>query len=179
MTGSGLLRTQNLKWVPNALTISRAVLAVCAFAAALHGAWVMGFWLLVVALSTDFLDGLAAKKLNAKSKLGAELDGLADSAIVVTGMLSLSITGHVAWWFTAVILGIGMAIGSDRVLNQPVWKWRAAVAVVCVFISWIGIIWFYADLAFGWSWVYVPFTIAVLAICASLKRHRIRAWLGG
>lgn len=167
-----------LKWLPNALTMARIVLGMTMFAVALHGLWVAGFWLLLVALSTDFLDGLAAKKLNAKTKFGEDLDGLADTFLGVFGLLSLAITGHLAWSVIALLLVIGAAIGSDRAFpNQPKWAWRTPVAVVSLFMVWIGILWFYAGIAFGWSWTYVPVTLVILAGCAVLKRHRIRAWL--
>jgi phosphatidylserine synthase len=173
-----LSMTTRLKWLPNALTASRAVLAAAAFVSVLQNEWAQGFWLFLTALSTDFLDGLAAKKLHAQSKFGEELDGVIDSAIGLAGILSLSITGHLPWWILVLALAIGAAIGSDRIFpGQPRWWWRTPVAVAGLFVVWISVVWVYADLAFGWSRLYIVVTVIVLVICALLKRHRIRAWI--
>jgi phosphatidylglycerophosphate synthase len=167
-----------LWWLPNAITLFRPVLAIIALVAALHGAWASAFWLFTAALATDFLDGLAAKKLNARSKFGEEFDAISDSATVTLGILSLSITHQLSWWITGMLFAIGAVISSDRVFTQPVWKWRAIVAVASLFMGWTGIAWFYASLAFGWSWAFVPATLIILLACAALKRHRIKAWFG-
>lgn len=153
-------------------------MALVAFLFVLHDKWSVGFWLLVSALATDFLDGLAAKKLNAISKFGEDFDALTDSLVVILGLVSLSVTGHLSWWITAGTLAVGTAIGSDRIFTQPRWKRRTVVAVTSLFVAWIGIVWLYADLAFGWSWLYVPLTAVILVGCGLLKRHRISAWFG-
>lgn len=176
-----MLSSRRLKWVPNAITSIRILCAVPIFICALQGAWVLGFWLLLFALATDFLDGLAAKKLDAKTAFGEELDGLADAGLVVAGMTGLSASGHLSWWVTAFVLATGAIIGSDRVFrsqrqHRP--ALRMATAVSCLFMAWVGTVWFFASLAFGWQWWYVLLTAAILLISALFKRHRLRAWLG-
>lgn len=176
-----MFRAQSLRWLPNALTVARAVLSVPIFLAALNEAWALAFWLLVVALLTDFFDGLAAKKLNAKTAFGEEADGLADSSLVVAGLIGLAAAGELSWWFAVAVLATGAVIGSDRVFRSQHTKRpyiRMVMAVSSLFIAWIGIGWYFAALAFGWSWWYVPLTAFTLLVLASLKRHRIRAWLG-
>jgi len=179
-----MISAKYFKWLPNALTLSRMLLAIPIFLAASQEAWTWAFWLFIAALLTDFFDGLAAKKLNAKTRLGEELDGFADSVLVATGLTSLSYAGHLSWWFTTVVLAVGAIIGSDRVhrlfggQRKKNETWRLPVAVTCLFLAWIGIVWYFASLAFGWSWLYVPVTTVVLFILASLKRHRLRTWLG-
>lgn len=166
----------HLRWLPNALTLSRAILALAAFTLALQNNWDSALWFLLAALATDFLDGLAAKKLQAITAFGEQFDALTDSFVVVMGLLSLGFTGHLSWWVILTILAAGFAVGSDRFFKQPVWTGRALLAVACLFIAWVGIVWSYASLAFGWSWLYVALTILVLAGCGILKRHRIAAW---
>lgn len=167
-----------VKWLPNAITFSRSVLALIALGAALQHRWDVALWLFLAALATDFLDGLAAKKLNALSAFGEQFDALTDSFVVVAGMLSLGLTGHLSWWVVLAVLAGGFAIGSDRIFDQPSWRWRTICAVAYLFMSWISIVWLYAYLAFGWSWLYVLLTLLVLIACGILKRHRIRAWIG-
>lgn len=167
---------RSLTWIPNAITLCRSLLGIAAFVAVLRYEWAAGFWLLISALATDFFDGLAARKLGVTSTFGEHFDAWTDSFVGILGMVSLSITGHLSWWITEVVLLAGMLVGSDRFFNQPVWKWRAVTAVACLFIMWIGIVWYYASIAFGWSWLYVPATVLALAACGVLKRRRIRAW---
>lgn len=170
-------RLSRFKWLPNAITSSRLLLGLLAFIAALQQSWAIALWLLLAALLTDFFDGLVARKLNATSKFGEEFDAITDSLIVVLGMLSLGITGHISWWTVLLVFAVGFGISSDRFFNQPVWRWRAIVAVAGLFVAWIGIVWFYACLAYGWSWSYTLITILILIVCALLKRNRIAVWL--
>ena len=108
---------QHLKWLPNAITFSRIVLATLAFVFALHDQWIAGFWFLAVALSSDFIDRLVAKKLNAISTFGETFDALADSLIVVLGLTSLGITGHLAWWLILGTLALGAVIGTEFLIS--------------------------------------------------------------
>lgn len=57
---------------------------------ALRGA---AFWLFVVAASTDFIDGLAARKLNAVTAWGAALDPIADKILLAGAVLGLLAQG--------------------------------------------------------------------------------------
>ncbi len=174
------MRTQRFKWLPNALTISRGVFAIPVCLAAITHAWALGFWLLFLALSTDFLDGLAAKKLHAQSKLGAELDPIADALLILGGLIGLNYTGNFPLWGTAVLVVIGFALRSKQLLWPKTGSFvvvRSFMSVACMFIGWTFIAWMYATSAFGWSWWYVFVTLTLVAATALLKRHRIRAWL--
>lgn len=176
-----MLRAKNFKWLPNALTLSRGLLAVPIFLTALNEAWVLSFWLFILALLTDFFDGLAAKKLNAYSKYGDKYDSAADGILAASGVIGLSAAGALPWGVTIFVLAAGFIMGSRH--YWPAWKQIKTVALemtakVCLFVAWAGIAWFLAALAYGWHWWYVPLTGATILVLASLKRHRLRAWLG-
>lgn len=66
------------KYIPNFLTSLNLFSGCIAIVMAFEGAffWVV-FWVIVAAIF-DFLDGMAARVLNAPSKIGKELDSLAD-----------------------------------------------------------------------------------------------------
>lgn len=168
-------------WVPNVLTLSRLFLAVVVLLLAANEVWAWAFWLFVLALLTDFLDGLAAKKLNAHSEFGREVDPLADAALVGGGFLGLTFGGALSWWVTIPVLLAAAVIGSERFFRYR--KKRMAVAmkvmsVSALFVEWIFVALWLAAQAFGWSWWYLAATLAVLVFAAMLKRHRLRAWLG-
>jgi CDP-diacylglycerol--glycerol-3-phosphate 3-phosphatidyltransferase len=69
-----------MKWLPNALSISRFILALSLFL--FEPFSVMFIAVYVVAVLTDAMDGLLARRLGAQTKLGDGLDTFADFALV-------------------------------------------------------------------------------------------------
>jgi len=79
--------------------------------------------LFVLAIATDSVDGILARRQNLVTDLGKILDPIADKLLTGGALVCLSILGELAWWVTAVILlrelGITlyrMAVLSDRVI---------------------------------------------------------------
>lgn len=169
-------------WLPNVLSGSRGVLSVPIFICALSGRWSVGFWLVLIALLTDFLDGLAAKKLHAESVLGGHIDRVSDFLLAGFGTLGLVIGAHwLSLWILAFCIPASVFVGYVKFLTPSgtkLYDVTSALSVTLLFAIWIGVVWGYATQAFGWSWGYVPITIAVLLIAASGKRHRLAAWFG-
>jgi len=66
------------KHIPNLITCSNAFLGSLAVAFALKGFLVTAVILIICAAICDFFDGFAARILQVKSKIGADLDSLAD-----------------------------------------------------------------------------------------------------
>ncbi|MCQ2389150.1 MAG: phosphatidylcholine/phosphatidylserine synthase [Kiritimatiellae bacterium] len=64
--------------VPNLITSMAACAGVTSIAFASEGRWIAALWALLVACICDGMDGRVARFLKASSKLGAELDSLAD-----------------------------------------------------------------------------------------------------
>ncbi len=89
----------SLKWIPNALTGLRLLAAPCV-AFLLYAMFATddailrefyasaAFTVFVIAALTDWLDGFAARKLDAASELGAKLDLWADKIIVFAVLLA-------------------------------------------------------------------------------------------
>jgi cardiolipin synthase len=78
--------------LPNALTLMRILLVpVFALAFALPGetARLVSFALFCVAGASDILDGLAARKLRARSEFGRMLDPIADKILVAAALMML------------------------------------------------------------------------------------------
>ena len=71
------------------------------------------FALLVVAVLTDFVDGMVARRMNQITKLGQFLDPFADRLFIAATVIALAIQGVVPWWFVVLVmlrdalLGIG------------------------------------------------------------------------
>jgi phosphatidylglycerophosphate synthase len=93
------MRTRLLAAVPLALTLSRLVLGA-AFP------WLPVEWRLAVigvAAVTDFLDGLAARRLGVQTELGRLLDPVADKAFVLVLAVTLLAEGAISpGWALAV-----------------------------------------------------------------------------
>jgi CDP-diacylglycerol--glycerol-3-phosphate 3-phosphatidyltransferase len=60
--------------------------------------------LFVVAIVTDSLDGMLARRLDLVTDLGKILDPIADKVLIGGALVALSMLGEVWWWVTVVIL---------------------------------------------------------------------------
>ncbi|HEU4913905.1 MAG TPA: CDP-alcohol phosphatidyltransferase family protein [Candidatus Saccharimonadales bacterium] len=176
------MKAQSLKWLPNVLSASRGILAVPVYISAVQGRWAAGFWLLAAALLTDFFDGLAAKKLNAQTVIGGHIDRVSDWMLSFAGALGLVVGAHIlTLWLLVIALPLSAFIGYIKFFTPEgtrVYRLTSVISVVMLFITWSFIVWGYLWQAFGWSWVYPPLTVLLLAIAARLKKHRLKAWFG-
>jgi cardiolipin synthase len=73
--------------IPNLLTLLRLCLVPCFIVASYRGLWLAALILFVTAAVTDVLDGMIARRLNQRSRLGAILDPAADKTMMVAGYL--------------------------------------------------------------------------------------------
>jgi CDP-diacylglycerol--glycerol-3-phosphate 3-phosphatidyltransferase len=79
--------------------------------------------LFIVAIATDSIDGLLARRQNLITDFGKLLDPIADKILIGSALITLSILGELWWWVTIVILvrelGITVfrfAVVRDRVI---------------------------------------------------------------
>ena len=93
-----------MKNIPNLLSLLRLLLALILFLFEPFTAIFMTLYF--VACITDAFDGLLARKLNAQSKLGANLDALADHVLVVSVFANVAPVVGVGMWALWLVLGI-------------------------------------------------------------------------
>lgn len=94
-----------LRYLPNALTISRLLLTLPLGLLILHQEY---GWALVVGFSagvTDALDGFSARRLGYFSQLGAALDPIADKLLILVTFFCLASTSLIEWWLAALVIG--------------------------------------------------------------------------
>ncbi len=108
-----------MKFVPNALTITRIVLTPLVLWLLMSGSLTGQIWalvLFVVAATSDYLDGMLARTLGAGSRLGQFLDPLADKILVIGtfSVLAIRIPEVVPWWAVVVILLRDLAVTAMR-----------------------------------------------------------------
>ena len=85
--------------LPNAITMLRIVLVpvfAVAFVLPGHAARIIAFLVFAIAGASDWLDGFAARKLNAGSDFGRMLDPIADKVLVAVALMMLVAEGDVS-----------------------------------------------------------------------------------
>jgi cardiolipin synthase (CMP-forming) len=99
---------RDLATIPNLLTLLRLLLVPIFLIVSVRGMFLAAFILFLTAAVTDILDGVIARRLNQRSRLGAVLDPAADKAMMVGGFLlytlSASVPVRIPGWLTFVVL---------------------------------------------------------------------------
>ena len=109
----------SLRWLPNAVTIGRMVLALPLLWALTSAQFALAFWLAVVAGVSDAIDGFLAKRYRWDSQAGGLLDPLADKLLLGVCFVGLWWSAHLPGWLVALVLGRDAVI----VAGALVW-WR-------------------------------------------------------
>jgi cardiolipin synthase (CMP-forming) len=84
--------------VPNLLTGLRLLLAPAFLWLYVRGDTFQALAAFSVAVATDFLDGLAARALDQRTRLGAVLDPIADKALTACALFALAARGRIPLW---------------------------------------------------------------------------------
>jgi cardiolipin synthase len=108
--------------VPNALTFLRIVLTP------FFGYFWWRHWYelaivtFAVASASDFLDGLAARVLDQRSKLGQLLDPTADKLMVLVTFIVAAATGAVPVWLAVLVIGRDVVLATGGALFAFVFR---------------------------------------------------------
>lgn len=120
--------------IPNILSVMRLLLVPVAVWLILEHDLGAAFWVFVIAGVTDAVDGTLARVLDARTKLGAFLDPLADKALLVSVYVALGVAGFLPSWLVILVvfrdaLIIGGAILYEIMYGdlhmQPLWISKA------------------------------------------------------
>jgi cardiolipin synthase len=93
-----------LRWLPNAVTVLRMLLAAPLLLALGAGRYGWAFWIAVLAGLSDGIDGWLAKRYGWRSEFGGLLDPLADKALLTMSFLGLWWSGQLPGWLVGLVL---------------------------------------------------------------------------
>ncbi len=96
--------------IPNLLSLLRILLIVPMAIFVWQGNLLLILIIVVIALASDFLDGILARRLNQISEVGKILDPLADKLAIGTILLVLYLKHQVPLWLVVVVIGRDVAI---------------------------------------------------------------------
>ena len=161
-----------IRLTPNALTALRLGLVPIAITAVLEGAYGTAFGVFLVAGLTDALDGTIARLADARTRLGAFLDPLADKALLLgVGCALVTVDRMALWLLIPMVVRDAMIVGFvavDQLRHQPrpvaplfISKVNTAAQIIAI----ASIIGFEA----GYLWAEFPVTaVQVLALVTTL-----------
>lgn len=89
--------------VPNALSLLRLVITVFFILAVDADRFHVALALFALQAFTDLLDGLIARTMGSKTRLGAFLDPLADKTMLLSAFIILTVKGIVPFWLFAAV----------------------------------------------------------------------------
>lgn len=121
---------------------------------------IIGLVIMIVAASTDLVDGYIARHFNQGSQLGEMIDPLADKLMHCAAVLSLVIIGYVHWAFIVILLakeatmvvgGIFMAGDSKNIKANYMGKVASATLSLAIVMSYFHAFW--ADKVFYLDWI--------------------------
>ena len=90
--------------IPNLLSVARLALAPAGVLFVLDHQFQAAFWVLVVAGLSDAADGIAARLLRARTRLGEVLDPIADKALLVGMIVALGVVDGLPVWLVWLVV---------------------------------------------------------------------------
>ena len=153
--------------LPNALTLARILLVPVFGWLWLTGRHGPALWAFVIGGLTDVLDGLLARALDQRTRLGALLDPAADKLTLLVAFLVAVSVGSVPWWLAALV------IGRDIVLSSA-----AAVYTLVRHRRWDPSEWHPTRIG-KYATFFQLATIALALVARAADSDLLRPWVGG
>jgi cardiolipin synthase (CMP-forming) len=132
--------------IPNLITLVRIFLIPVFAVALFYQYYDYALVLFVAAALTDFFDGLVARLIKQKTRLGAFLDAFADKALLITSFIILSLYGWISEWLVICVIGRDLVITLGWLLliltsNSPrvgtILSGKVAIASQLILISYV------------------------------------------
>ncbi len=168
----------------NQITIFRIVLIPVIVILLIKRQFTMAAALLAFSVATDLLDGMAARLMKERTKIGAFLDPLADKLLLTSVYLTLSYIDVIDIWVFVVIfsrdlfivLGWGMIhilTGSSTVAPRPLGKITTAVQMIAALAFVLSVPHRYEGTLL---WAIVLLTVASIVDYIIIAEKRLGEW---
>lgn len=108
--------TSRIFTVPNQLTLLRLGFLPLFIILVFYRRYTWALAILILAALTDSMDGLLARSLNQKTRLGAYLDPIADKLLLSSSFVVLALNAQIRWWLTILVLGRDVLILTTAVV---------------------------------------------------------------
>ena len=99
-----------LRYLPNALTFLRLLLALPLGLLIIRQEYSLALWVGFVAGVSDGLDGFLARRMEAFSRFGAALDPVADKVLITVCMLGFAHVGLIPWYVAITVIARDLVI---------------------------------------------------------------------
>lgn len=96
--------------IPNIITLGRILCVPVMIWMLLKHDFHRAFWLFIIAGISDGVDGYLAKVMNARTKVGAFLDPIADKFLLVSSFIFLGVQGLLPLWLVIMVVFRDLAI---------------------------------------------------------------------
>jgi len=90
--------------IPNLLTLARILLTPLLIIFLIDKKYDLAFLVFFVAGLTDGLDGLIARIMRQKTRIGAILDPIADKALLASSYITMAVTGIIPDWLAVTVI---------------------------------------------------------------------------
>lgn len=117
--------------VPNLITTIRIILAPVFIIYLINEQFLSALIVFLLCVISDGLDGLLARLLDQKSRLGTYLDPLADKILLVAAFITLAVGGHLPSWLTVMVIARDVMITLGiffLFLNRQEFKLQPSIA---------------------------------------------------
>ncbi len=102
-------------WIPNAITLARMAMAAPLAWLILDQRHAAALALAMLAGLSDAIDGLLAKRYGWQSRLGGQMDPVADKLVLLAAFVALAVTGVLPAWLVILALARDVVIVTGAV----------------------------------------------------------------
>lgn len=107
-----------IKILPNLITMARIISVPFIVSLLLDEEFFFAFWLFMAAGASDGVDGYLAKHFDARTRLGAYMDPLADKVLLTALFIALGIQGILPTWLVVLVVSRDMVIVGSVLLTS-------------------------------------------------------------
>lgn len=173
----------SLRWLPNALTLSRWLVAPLVLLFSVRDYWWLATGLLFWASFSDMIDGPLARKFGvADSKLGAYLDRYGDILLVTCSALGLALnnptaaktTIFVAGYIAMILLGMGKKYLPAGSLRHMICS--EVLRLYYLFALWLILLLYTIKAVGGMTAEIIILCLALTGIALYIRRDKLKAF---